>query len=320
LLVAPIKAKGAGNDQPSTYDYLKKLEAERAAHEDERLLYVAATRAIRRLHLVGIARADDNKDEGVKAPAAGTLLKLLWPGVALPVFIAALAQEHSPASRTAGVDPASFVPPLLRLAETGLPAALQDAEVLSRPAANNPLDLDLPETGLLLEASVGTLVHRCLELIAGQGVARWSPERVVTLAAVWQRWLQHQGHNAADAAAGAAEAIAGVQTTLACETGRWLLAAHPEAAAEQAWSSRLDNVAVNHVIDRIFVADGERWIVDYKTVRLPEAELPQRAEHFRPQLERYASLFRDDPRPLRLAIYFPLQGRLIELDKAPCIS
>ena len=77
----------------------------------------------------------------------------------------------------------------------------------------------------------------------------------------------------------------------------------------------LPNTAVNHVIDRIFVAEGCRWIIDYKTVRQPEAELALRAETFRPQLERYAALFRDDSRPLRMAIFFPLQGRLLELSQ-----
>jgi ATP-dependent helicase/nuclease subunit A len=73
---------------------------------------------------------------------------------------------------------------------------------------------------------------------------------------------------------------------------------------------------VNHVIDRIFIADGVRWIIDYKTVRDPGSALAERAESFRPQLARYAALFRDDPRPLRMAIYFPMQGRLQELTKS----
>jgi ATP-dependent exoDNAse (exonuclease V) beta subunit len=67
------------------------------------------------------------------------------------------------------------------------------------------------------------------------------------------------------------------------------------------------------VIDRVFVADGCRWIIDYKTVHLPASELAPRAESYRPQLARYAALFRDDPLPIRLAIYFPVQGRLLEL-------
>jgi ATP-dependent exoDNAse (exonuclease V) beta subunit len=111
--------------------------------------------------------------------------------------------------------------------------------------------------------------------------------------------------------------VRALQATLASADGRWLLAAHPEAAAEQAWSSREGDVAVNHVIDRVFVADGCRWIVDYKTVRAADDELPARAEGFRPQLERYARLFAGDPRPLRMAIFFTLQARLVELAPAP---
>jgi hypothetical protein len=48
-------------------------------------------------------------------------------------------------------------------------------------------------------------------------------------------------------------------------------------------------------------------------VRLPDDELAARAETYRLQLERYAGLFAGDPLPLRLAIFFPLQGILIEL-------
>jgi len=310
LLVAPIKAKGA-QGQATTYDYLKKLEGERAAHEDERLLYVAATRAIRRLYLVGVAVPDDKKDDGLKPPANGTLLKLLWPGVARPVFAAALGDEVPADGATSAIDPAAFVPPLVRLRAVGLAPGLVDFSAAA--GGNNPLQPDEAESGLSLEASVGTLVHRCLELVARQGVASWTPARVAGLAPAWARWLQGKGHAAAEAEAGAATAVAALQTTLDCEAGRWVLADHPQAGAEQAWSSLGESGAVNHVIDRVFVADGCRWIVDYKTVHLPDDELAGRAESYRPQLERYAALFRGDPLPLRLAIYFPLQGRLVTM-------
>ena len=141
----------------------------------------------------------------------------------------------------------------------------------------------------------------------------WSTARVATLQPACQRWLRGQGHGESEAESGAAEVVAALVTTLASESGRWVLAEHTEAAAEQAWSSAEGDAAVNHVIDRIFVVDGYRWIIDYKTVRLPEAELAKRAESYRPQLERYASLFADAGLPLRLAIFFPVQGRLVEL-------
>ncbi len=316
LLVAPIKQKGAGNGEPTAYDYLKKLEAERAAHEVERLLYVAATRAILHLHLVGVAVADEKKDDdSLKVPAGGTLLNLLWPGIAQPVFADALAKAEAVAPVSVGIDPASFVPPLVRLRQIGLPAALSKISDDLRPA-DNPLDLDEVEPGLSLEASVGTLVHRCLELISKNGLKSWSTARVASLQPAYQRWLQGQGHSEADAASGAAEVVLAVSHTLDSEVGRWLLADHPEAAAEQAWSSQQDDITLHHVIDRIFVAEGCRWIIDYKTARLPEGDLAQRAEGYRPQLERYASLFADAGLPLRLAIFFPLQGRLIELSSA----
>jgi len=315
LLVAPMKQKGAGSGEPTAYDYLKKLEAERAAHEDERLLYVAATRAIRKLHLVGIAVADESKDDGLKPPAVGTLLKLLWPGVAQPVFAAALAARVSVAPVSPGLDPATFIPPLLRLRECGLPETLRAIPEGPRPA-DNPLDLDEAESGLALEASVGTLVHRYLELIANNGLENWSLARVSALQAACRRWLLGQGHGETEAAGGAAEVVAALVTTLASDRGRWVLADHPEAGAEQAWSSVEGDATVNHVIDRIFVADGCRWIIDYKTVRLPDAELAQRAESYRAQLDRYAGLFADASLPLRRAIFFPVQGRLVELDRA----
>jgi ATP-dependent exoDNAse (exonuclease V) beta subunit len=156
-------------------------------------------------------------------------------------------------------------------------------------------------------------VHRCLELIAKSGAESWPETRIAGLEPAWRRWLAGHGHTAAEAAAGAAEAAQAVRATLASTAGRWLLADHPQAGTEQAWSSCDGTVAVNHVIDRIFVADGCRWIIDYKTVRAPAAELASRAECFRAQLERYAELFAGDPLPLRKAIFFPLQGALVEI-------
>ena len=333
LLVAPMKRKGATNGAPGTYDLLKKLEAERAAHEDERLLYVAATRAIRRLHLVGVAVADERMEGGLKPPESGTLLKLLWPAVAQPVFSAALAAGPVPAPTTGALDPASFVPPLVRLTEVALPEALCEVPG-SLGHAGNSVDPDATESRLSLEASVGTLVHRCLELVARDGLEHWSATRVKALAPAYRRWLAQVGHSASDAGAGAAVVVGALCQTLASSAGRWVLAPHDEAAAEQEWSSRdllpgaaaahqrgFERGAVNHVIDRIFIAAGCRWIIDYKTVHVPgeavaEPFLQARAEEYRGQLERYAKLFAGSDLPLRMAVFFPLQGILVELHQA----
>ncbi len=313
LLVAPLKARGADGGEPSAYDYLRRLESERAGHEDERLLYVAATRAIRRLHLVGVAVADEKKEDGLKPPPAGSLLKLLWPGLAQPVFAAALAERLPSASAALPLDPAAFTPPLLRLAAPGIPDEWR-APPVAEASRGEAREWDAASASSAPEAALGALVHRALERIARDGLTAWTASRVASLRPAWQGWLQNQGLRPEAAQAAAIEAVAAVCRSLASETGRWLLADHAGAGAEEGWSSLDgDGKVAHHVIDRCFIFDACRWIVDYKTVHLPEDELAARAEGYRPQLERYAALFAGDGPPLRLAIYFPLQDRLIEL-------
>ncbi len=314
LLVAPMKARAAGNEAATAYDYLRRLEVGRSAHEDERLLYVAATRAVRCLHLLGAAIVDADKDDGFKAPASGSLLGLLWGNTARTVFQARLAAEGVSAPLVAAGNDASFVPDLLRLSRPVLADVFQINEI-SLPDAGNQAVADEGESRL--EAAVGTLVHRALELIARDDLPNWTAERVTALRPAYQRWLVQQGLPAKAAAGGAQTVLAALTRTLGSETGRWILSQRDEAAAEAAWSRRGEFGSVNQIIDRIFVADGARWIVDYKTVQLADNAsdhfLAQRAETYRPQLERYAQLFEDSSLPLRLAVFYPLQAKLVEL-------
>ena len=309
LVVAPIRQRGSDGGEASVYDTLRRLEAERSAHEAERLLYVGATRAIRQLHLIATLVADDS--EGAKAPPASSLAGLLWPhAMAAAVDQALAAPAPIPANAVTAVDPASFVPALVRLAH---PAPLAPFARTMPPTEQNLADGDAPASSS--EATIGTLVHRCLELVVKEGLAAWSPQRVARLEPAYRLWLRHQGLGPAAAEEGAALVVSALQRTLNSDIGQWILAPHAQGAAEQAWSSSTDEngaiVAVNHVIDRIFIADGVRWIIDYKTVQLPEntahAVLKVRAATYRAQLERYAALFADDPLPCCMAIFFPLQ-------------
>jgi ATP-dependent exoDNAse (exonuclease V) beta subunit len=112
-----------------------------------------------------------------------------------------------------------------------------------------------------------------------------------------------------DAAADAV--LDALSRTLADERGQWLFApGHEDARSEWALAA-LGEHAVEHVtLDRTFVADGVRWIVDFKTGRHEggdaEAFLAREVERYRPQLERYARIVGElDARPIRLALYFP---------------
>src|SRR5205814_6654478 len=75
LLLAPIKETGTETDP--TYRYLRDLDADAEDVEASRLLYVAATRAENRLHLVACLGCD--KDGELKRPTLHTLLSRAWP-------------------------------------------------------------------------------------------------------------------------------------------------------------------------------------------------------------------------------------------------
>ena len=71
------------------------------------------------------------------------------------------------------------------------------------------------------------------------------------------------------------------------------------------------------IVDRCFVENGERWIIDYKSTRLPaDADIEamrMAASVYAPQLAGYAALFADEGLPIRKAIYFMALGKLCEL-------
>ncbi len=313
LLVAPMAARGEKATGGSLYDVLRQLEKTRSAHESERLLYVAATRAIRQLHLLAVVQRAESAESGeasFKAPPAGSFLALLWPQVNAQCAAAAMSGEV-PASADPVCALEDFVPPLLRLQQLQVPAEL--AALPPDVATNSSVVHASGSPQETRETLTGTLIHRCLELIVRQGLPAWPLERLDSCRAGWQQWLQAQGLAAADVELALADTRLALGNTLQSPRGRWLLADHPESDVEQGWTTRTAGGCAQHIIDRVFVADGERWIIDYKNVRLASAELPAKAEEYRAQLERYAALFASDPRPVRLAIWFALQGELVEL-------
>jgi ATP-dependent exoDNAse (exonuclease V) beta subunit len=301
LIAAPLKKRGQ-KDVVTPCDYLAALERERAAHEAARVLYVGATRAIRRLHLVGVA---NRLKDGIR-PTANTFLDLLWPAVA-ERFV-----DAGGAAPVAAEAANAFIPKLLRVAE---PVGVELPCHAVAAAAVEPKSDD-EEAGLSLDALVGTLTHRYLEMIANDGLDAWPAARLGGLRGAMEVWLAQQGCGDRDAALGAERVGAILATTLASEAGRWVLQARDGAAAELALQKVSHGDTPLSVVDRSFVEAGTRWIIDYKTAR-PEGELAAHAERYREQLERYVDLFAAEGLTVRCAIFYAALGELVELSRAP---
>jgi ATP-dependent exoDNAse (exonuclease V) beta subunit len=296
LIAAPLKKRSQRNEM-TPYDYLGALEKARAANEAARLLYVGATRAIRRLHLVGVVK---NRKDELAAPA-NTFLSLLWP---------VLADQFTAAAPAPAAEPATpFVAKLLRVAA---PVALNLPTPVSGASASEAAETGTDNSGQSLDALAGILTHLYLQIIANEGIAAWPATRVTGLRGAMELWLTRQGCVGHDAATGAARVAALLETTLASETGRWLLGKHEDAAAELALQKAGGDGTRMNIVDRTFIENGTRWIIDYKTTR-PETNPAEHAKTYHPQLARYADLFSDQGLPIRCAIYYAALGEMVEV-------
>jgi ATP-dependent helicase/nuclease subunit A len=313
LVAAPVNRRRGKSAAPTAYDFLQRMERERGRNEEARVLYVAATRAVRRLHLVGVATLD--AEGALAAPPANSPLARLWPALEAD-FRAAIAESPAPTpGQGADLELKDFVPQLLRLRA---PAVAPEWIAPSLPAtAAAPRD----DTTDALAAAVGTLVHAVLELVA-VAPGDWSAESVAGRQPGFERWLASRGWSAAEAQEGAPRAARMLATTLASADGQWVLKTRSDAGAELALA-RTDAGAplrgqVTRVVDRSFVEDGVRWIIDYKTADLgagaDAARLAAHAERYRPQLEAYAGFFAGEGLAVRLAVFYVAHGILASLE------
>ncbi len=315
LLLAPIK--GVGEQDSPLYTWLRRIQDARGSYEDGRLLYVAATRAIRRLHL--LAEVPLDKDGGWRPPAR-SLLARLWPGIEDRVG------PPAPVAAGPAPEPSGLLPPrpaLRRLPldwhppapPPGIPVDQATAQPLSRRAAWQEEKGNGWHEGDETPRHVGTLVHRLLERIAREGLEGWPAERLHRAEPALRRSLRELGVAERMLDEAIARVVRAVEGSLADPRGRWILAAHEDARCEWALAGVIGSIPVSAVIDRSFIDGSTRWIIDYKTAEPADGEtladfLDRQQEHYRPQLEGYAGLLAalDPGRPVRLGLYFPLLG------------
>lgn len=311
IVFAPVKAQGAEADP--IYRWIELLEKERAERERGRLLYVAATRAKRDLHLLGtVALKETMEGVEVQPPRAGSMLQMLWPEVGAQFASAAVEK----AQRSA--DAVAATPLLLRRLPTTWIAPEADPAVRTSEVGIVDLQNEQPEFDWVSETSrhVGTLVHRELDRMTRARAAGTSHTLNATLRARFAAELAELGVPPDRCEAAVDRVGEAIAQTLEDERGRWLLGLNGdirEAESELALSGVMQGRVVSAVIDRTFVDEqGTRWIVDFKTSTHEggglEQFLAEEAERYRPQLARYAQLLRlfKPGETLRAALYFPL--------------
>ncbi|RME34266.1 MAG: DNA helicase UvrD, partial [Deltaproteobacteria bacterium] len=289
LLAARDRAGGDGG----LYRLVQSIEKVKDDQESRRLLYVAATRAERELHLVGHLNND--------RPGKGTPLELLVD-----------------AGLGCGPAVVERVPVPEREAES---LVFEPLRMKHQPDAPRPVgESETPGAAIEfqwagpLAAPVGTVIHAALCRIARRGVEQWHEGAFDAEVEQMRRDLIAEGLSGAMLEEALDRCREGLVRTLESERGRWILSGHHrEAHAEWALAEDDAGRLARHQLDRSFIDEhGVRWIVDYKTATHEggdlEAFLDSEEARHRPQLERYARILRrmEPGREIRAGLYFPL--------------
>jgi ATP-dependent helicase/nuclease subunit A len=296
------------------------MERERADNEAARVLYVAVTRAVRRLHLVGGGEPRGRTARRPRRPA-NSLLARLWPLVEAisrppwPTLRAELSRQGEPASGACGAsadeDAAHFVPRLARLRAPADPGGLARAAAARRGARATTPWMRWPPTS-------APWCMRCWRWpppSRGDWPPDASPRASPASSAGWRRAAgrrrtraraprapRHARHHAGQRRRPVGAAPARRRRRGAGDRPM------PGAAARQE----------TRVVDRSFVEDGRA--LDHRLQdRRPRAgadaaRLRAHAERYRAQLEAYAGLFAGEALPRRLAVFYVARGKLVTLD------
>ncbi|MFO7811616.1 MAG: UvrD-helicase domain-containing protein [Pelovirga sp.] len=319
LLLAPVSARGS-REKDLVYQLVAHLEANKNDFENARLLYVATTRAIRHLHLLGHAQSDQH---GELQPASGSLLEKLWPQVSH-------AYQQLEPSTDMGMAEDQLVrlqrlKSSWKLPQTGVVplVSLPAEKTASTPADESLVDNLYSGWEKSLHRHVGTLVHQIFERIIQAGSGVWNDVKEVQRIAEIQQSLRASGVRQKDLAEATQKVLEAVDRTLASSRGKWLLATYLDQAAELPLSGLKDEQLIHAVIDRTFVTDGLRWVVDYKTSTPAPGEkledfYQREGARYQPQLQIYAELMQrlDPDHPTKAALYFPLVDGWLEIDTA----
>jgi len=338
LLLAPIKEAGEAAEPIGAF--LAQLGAAEEDAESARLLYVAATRAAARLHLLAAVASRQGGQAALQAPPRRSLLAKCWP-LAEAVFsrsLSTMSGTQSPITggqAARGATPGSDRSGGVRLSAAWLLPDLPPAAAWPQGQAARAGDTVEFEWVSETLRHVGTVVHRWLQRMAEDALAGWHEVRIDALQPAFRRELASRGVAAADLDSATGRVRNALANALADERGRWLLGPQDAAQNEYRMTARIAGsapgdggarpVTVSVVIDRLFHdTAGRLWIVDYKTSSHEgtdvEGFLDREQVRYRGQLARYALVLSTPgtapgatpeatskmPSDASLGLYFPL--------------
>ncbi len=315
LLIAPLQ--GAGEEKGSLYQHLQQEANIKETLESTRVLYVGATRAIHQLHL--LCKLDSNK-----TPAKNSLLARLWPWLetAIDEGRPSVRVHQAPLAKDSAADDPVLLPSFSHLWR--LPADFSKGAELKLPEStasgqSSPTPIFAPDTADAKHT--GTVLHRIIHQITVQGIEKWRKASLSERQSHWASQLRQLG--VVDINQAVQRLRQAIDNLLSDQQHHWLLDNSCEDSLCEYPIGYIDNNnrVRTAIIDRSFVRDGIRWLIDYKSsCPKPDQSMvaflnEQQAEYLS-QLTLYERLLigmdknPQQPLPVKKALYFPLCQQL----------
>ncbi|AGF46692.1 ATP-dependent exoDNAse (exonuclease V) beta subunit [Candidatus Kinetoplastibacterium desouzaii TCC079E] len=310
VLFAPINPKYS-NDSDLISDYLKNRARIRNSYEIDRLMYVACTRAKKKIHLVASVKLDEN---GLCSnPNSDSLLGRLWSNIS--------TDDCKNLNKELGFTKKnSNSKPLSRISLDGLSLIRESTCQDNRNIIENFYEKNKREKYSLLhncDAIMGTVMHFWLRRIAEEGLDLWNIDYLLKYNYIIRKHLIRSGIPVFDVDKYTNIVVTALSNMLMDDKGLWLLSNYNNSRRE--WSLVDDH-------GQIFVLDvaldlGDSWlIVDYKLSKIHENEdinnfIVRIKDTYSSQLRKYCDvLYHLDKKKTYAAIYLPLYKIWIELD------
>ena len=280
------------HDTPGSYAWLAREDKAREAHELERLLYVACTRARNSLHL--FATVDER-------PPASSLLALLWPTLKnKPVHRPVNQPLQTEFFQSSGYErlPSDYL--------WSPPVNLSDLSVGVQSKIESTIDALSSKS----EVALGTLLHRVFFGLAEFGIPPDIETFITERKRYWSHELQRNGVADSEHDLLLAEIARQIRNVVDDERGRWILEQHPGAQSELPLTGNVAGELSNVYLDRTFEYQGVRWVIDYKTANVDsensvQSFIDKEKQRYLPQLEKYRSIASAVfDAPVQVALYF----------------
>ena len=266
LLISPMKA--AHHERCRLYDYLGKLDAQKNDYELQRLLYVATTRAKKRLYLT------DSQSSAGQASFRGLLYQ----------------EFEAPESSRLEADILEHPLPVLYR----LPLEFYQHQPPISNAQFTTSSLNFNDNTPRL---IGIIMHEILQWICNQHVTH--PDALPF--ELIETRLRQLG--LPDATLHEAQQTITIQLTqlFQCQIGQWIISPHDNELNEYELLIEENGDVATRIIDRTFCDNGTRWIIDFKTGR----ETTDTQKKYHQQVNDYARILSHKyPEPIRCGLYY----------------